>query len=91
MNKHLISISIMFLGICILLSSWVYSNTLEKIANNERVERAVQPNINEDRYELIVVNENNIIYFDKVSGDYWRKFIESDEGPTEWEKQSLPF
>ena len=85
------SISIMFLGICILLSSWVYSNTLEKIANNERVERAVQPNINEDRYELIVVNENNIIYFDKVSGDYWRKFIESDEGPTEWEKQSLPF
>ncbi|KQL34412.1 hypothetical protein [Psychrobacillus sp. FJAT-21963] len=91
MNKNLISISIMFFGLCILLSTWVYSNTLENIANNKRTIEAEQPKQEEYRYELIVVNENNIIFYDKQNGDSWRKFNESGEGPSEWEKQSLPF
>ncbi|MFJ7637731.1 hypothetical protein [Peribacillus sp. NPDC097225] len=44
----------------------------------------------EDRYELVPVNENNIIIFDKTSGAYWNKFIPSDEGPTTWEKGDSP-
>ena len=44
----------------------------------------------EDRYELVPVNDNNMIIFDKKSGDYWNKFIPSDEGPTTWEKSDSP-
>ncbi len=44
----------------------------------------------EYRYELIPANDNNIIIFDKQSGEYWTKFIPSDEGPTTWEKGDSP-
>ena len=48
-------------------------------------------NVNEDyRYELVPANENNIIIFDKKTGEYWSKFIPSDEGPTNWEKGDFP-
>ena len=44
-------------------------------------------NDNDDyRYELVPANENNIIIFDKKTGEYWSKFIPSNEGPTNWEK-----
>lgn len=91
MNKNLLPISIMFFGLCIILSSWIYSNVLANIANNQRIEAAVQPKQEEYRFDLIVVNENNIILYDKQSGDSWRKFIDSGAGPTEWERQSLPY
>jgi hypothetical protein len=29
---------------------------------------------NAGRYEMITANKNNIIIFDKQSGEYWRKF-----------------
>ncbi|OCA84050.1 hypothetical protein A8F94_15070 [Bacillus sp. FJAT-27225] len=89
MNKNLISFSILFFGLCIVLSSWIYSNTLKYISNEQRIAAAEQPNQELNRFELIVVNENNIIIYDKQNGDTWRKFIQSGEGPTEWEKQSL--
>lgn len=44
---------------------------------------------NTNRYKMISPNENNIIIFDSKTGDYWRKFIESNEGPTEWSKESV--
>ncbi|AYV65756.1 hypothetical protein C2I06_02095 [Niallia circulans] len=48
-------------------------------------------NDNDDyRYELVPANENNIIIFDKKTGEYWSKFIPSDEGPTNWEKGDFP-
>ena len=43
----------------------------------------------ENRYQMISPNENNIIIFDSKTGDYWRKFIEPDEGPTDWSKESV--
>ena len=43
----------------------------------------------ENRYQMISPNENNIIIFDSKTGDYWRKFIEPNEGPTEWSKESF--
>ena len=43
----------------------------------------------ENRYQMISPNENNIIIFDSKTGDYWRKFIEPNEGPTDWSKESL--
>jgi hypothetical protein len=42
------------------------------------------------RYEMITANKNNIIIFDKQSGEYWRKFIPDNEGPTEWVKEPSP-
>ena len=84
MNKHLMSFSIIFLGICILLGSWFISLSL----------KSEQVNKTEDelfRYELISPNDSNIIIFDKRSWKYWRKFIEPNEGPTDWENQPLPF
>ena len=45
---------------------------------------------NEHRYELVPANENNLIIFDKESGQYWNKFIPDDEGPATWEKGDSP-
>lgn len=45
----------------------------------------------ENRYKMISPNETNIIIFDSKTGDYWRKFIESNEGPTDWTKESVDF
>lgn len=44
---------------------------------------------NRNRYQMISPNETNIIIFDSKTGDYWRKFIEPDEGPTDWSKESV--
>lgn len=44
----------------------------------------------ENRYEFIRVNDNNVVLFDKQTGEMWRKFIPSNEGPTNWEKEDLP-
>ncbi|MCI9259190.1 MAG: hypothetical protein HFJ16_03005 [Romboutsia sp.] len=43
----------------------------------------------DNRYQMISPNENNIIIFDSKTGDYWRKFIEPDEGPIDWSKESF--
>ncbi|WP_341320984.1 hypothetical protein NSQ62_15220 [Solibacillus sp. FSL H8-0523] len=83
MKKHLTSISIIFLGICILLGSFFISQSLKS--------KSVNKTSNEQfRYELISPNDSNIIIFDKKNGEYWRKYIEPNEGPTDWEKQTSP-
>jgi hypothetical protein len=50
----------------------------------------VNNNNNEYRYELVPANENNMIIFDKETGEHWNKFIPIDEGPTNWEKGDSP-
>ena len=44
---------------------------------------------NRNRYQMISPNETNIIIFDSKTGDYWMKFIEPDEGPTDLTKESV--
>ncbi|RIW34290.1 hypothetical protein D3H55_09925 [Bacillus salacetis] len=85
MNKNRTYFSVCFLGICILLSSWLIANSLQK----DSVAKAHSQD--GSRYELVPVNDQNIILFDKQTGEYWRKFIEPNEGPTNWEKQPSPF
>lgn len=46
---------------------------------------------NKNRYEMISANETNIIIFDKETGRYWRKFIQPNEGPTEWTEETTNF
>ncbi|MFJ7698602.1 hypothetical protein [Lysinibacillus fusiformis] len=83
MNKNLMSFSIIFLGFCILISSWFISQSL----TSEQVDKTKQEPF---RYELISPNDSNIIIFDKQSGACWRKYMEPNEGPTDWEKQTSP-
>ncbi|EDL65631.1 hypothetical protein [Bacillus sp. SG-1] len=83
MNKNLQSIAIIILGLCIVLGAWLISSALGE--NPEPVQQ------NEEyRYEFLSPNDNNIIIFDKQTGEYWRRYIDSTEGPTEWEKQPSP-
>lgn len=83
MNKHLMSFSIIFLGLCILLGSWFIAQSLKSEQVNKTDKEL-------SRYELISPNDHNIIIFDKQSGEYWRKYIEPNGGPTDWEKQPSP-
>jgi len=82
MSKNMQSIPIIFLGVCILLGSWFISKSLKS--------EVTTPSEQQYRYEFISANEQNIIIFDKQTGEYWRKFIEPNEGPTKWEKQESP-
>lgn len=89
LSKNLITISIIFFGICFLIGAWKIASALEIIGYNNHTN--IHTTEQQHRYELIVVNENNIIFFDKESGEHWRKFIDSEEGPTNWEKQRDPW
>ncbi|WP_336634747.1 hypothetical protein [Lysinibacillus fusiformis] len=65
------------------MSAWFIAQSF----TSEQVDKTKQEQF---RYELISPNDSNIIIFDKQSGEFWRKYIESNEGPTDWEKQSSP-
>lgn len=41
------------------------------------------------RYEIIS-HGANIVVFDRETGDYWTKYMPLDEGPDDWQKESLP-
>jgi hypothetical protein len=85
LSKNIQSFSIVILGLCILLGSWLISQSLR---SSQGLKVSTQ---NEQfRYEFITPNESNIIIFDKQTGEYWRKFIAPNEGPTDWEKQESP-
>lgn len=72
--------AIVVLSAVIFFSSFTISNSIREQPQGE----------GNSRYEFITVNDNNIVIFDKHTGEYWRKFIESNEGPTEWEKEESP-
>ncbi|MCA1066615.1 hypothetical protein QTG56_26090 (plasmid) [Rossellomorea sp. AcN35-11] len=78
------TISIAFLGLCILLGSLFISQSLE--GENKGIPASEE----QYRYEFISANEKNVIIFDRETGDYWQKFIEPNQGPTDWEKQESP-
>jgi len=47
--------------------------------------------VDNNRYEMIAFNDTNIIIFDIETGRYWRKFLDLDGGPTEWQEESMNF
>ena len=77
--------AIIILSIAILFSASQISRAIIDSPSNSN-----DTDDEQNRYEMMSPNESNIIIFDKQSGDYWRKFIETGEGPTEWEKQTSP-
>lgn len=73
-----VSMTIVFLGLCIIIGSGFISHSLD----NGKAGKY--------RYELISANERNIIIFDKKTGSYWQKLVEQSDGSTEWQKQDSP-
>ena len=71
--------SILYICISIIIGFSILSVSLLLLLNKD----------NGNRYQMISPNENNIIIFDSKTGDYSRKFIEADEGPTDWSKESV--
>lgn len=82
-NNSSISISVAIIIGFIILGLFLMATFKGKLGN-------VVSNNNDYRYEMISANENNIIIFDKKSGEYWNKFLPSNEGPANWEKGDSP-
>ena len=77
MNKNFIPFSIVFLGICIVLGSWLIA---QSFAPQQEV---IEETGNEQtRYDFITIASDYFIIFDKQKGEYWIKIGDSD-----WEKQ----
>lgn len=79
--------SSIIIGLAIIIGFTILGLFLMVISEEESDKSGVS---SEYRYDLIPANDNNIIIFDKQSGEYWTKFIPSDEGPTTWEKSDSP-
>lgn len=82
-NNSSISISVAIIIGFIILGLFLMATFEGRFGN-------VVSNNNDYRYEMISANENNIIIFDKKSGEYWNKYLPSNEGPTNWEKGDFP-
>ncbi|OMD05540.1 hypothetical protein BSK49_08730 [Paenibacillus odorifer] len=84
-SKNFQFLSIIFLGICLLLSSWFISQSLET-KHVEYVDTPSKQTSTQDvqnRYEFITIVSDYFIIFDKQTGDYWQKV-----GSSDWEKQN---
>lgn len=85
-RKSTIIISVaIILGFSIL--GFMLRGSIEKIGNSQLLEKSIHET---NRYQMISANESNIIIFDTVTGEYWRKYISINEGPTEWKKEESP-
>lgn len=81
MEKKLQAFSIVFLGLCIVLSSWFISQSLK--TNNNAEAKLPQQIQNSNRYEFIPISGNYYVIFDKQTGDYWGNINGGD-----WEKNT---
>lgn len=77
MSKNLQAFSIVFLGICIVLGSWIISQSLT--TNNVENEETQNE---QNKYDFVTIASDYFIIFDKQKGEYWMKIGDSD-----WEKQ----
>ncbi len=87
-----VSIIVGFFVLGLMLSSSLNNISTElSLMNNKIVEEMSEDSTNDlYRYELISANDNNILLFDSMTGEYWRKFISPNSGPTDWQKQIGP-
>jgi hypothetical protein len=77
MRNYLQPFSIVFLGVCIVLGSWLISQSL--IFSHEEID---ETEIEQNRYDFVTIASDYFIIFDKQKGEYWMKVGNSD-----WEKQ----
>jgi hypothetical protein len=82
--------SSIIIGLAIIIGFTILGSFLMSAFGKESSNVDSNSNNNEYRYELVPANEHNIIILDKKTGEYWNKFLPSDEGPTNWEKGDSP-
>ncbi|MFB7641484.1 hypothetical protein ACFY5J_23645 [Peribacillus butanolivorans] len=75
MNKNLMAFSIIFLGLSIILGCWFISQSLS-FKKDDVVEQ--------NRYEFIIMNDNENRIFDKQTGEYWQSISNNDN----WDKKT---
>jgi len=83
-----VSIIIGFLILGLLLKSPLesLSNNSAPVISNELSD--LSNSVSElNRYQMISANDHNIILLDTKTGEYWRKFVSANEGPTNWTKE----
>ena len=80
MNNKLLAFSIIFVGVCIVISSWFISEAL-KTDYSKVVESGSEKVQNENRYGHLMIASDYFRIFDKRTGDYWEKI-----GGRDWEK-----
>jgi len=56
------------------------------IKNNTPSQQSTQST---SKYQVVAVG-NNVMMYDTETGNYWQKFIPSNEGPTSWTKSMSP-
>lgn len=78
----IIGISII-IGFLILASSVIY--TFKDYGEKDIVNKNI---VSKNKYEMINA-DSNIIIFDKETGRYWRKYINTNEGPNEWTEEAI--
>ncbi|MFF2878661.1 hypothetical protein ACFVR2_20310 [Gottfriedia sp. NPDC057991] len=84
MNKNLLPLSIMFLGVCLVISSFFISQSLKFNGDKEKIQIKQSEKLKlQNRYEFIKITDNHYIIFDRHSGDYWSQ----DNGLDNWIKQ----
>ncbi|MBK5243090.1 hypothetical protein [Clostridium sp.] len=64
-------------------SSVIY--TFKDYGENDIVNKNI---VTKNKYEMINA-DSNIIIFDKETGRYWRKYINTNEGPNEWTEETI--
>ena len=82
LKKNLFAFSIIFLGLCMVLSSWFISQSLKTNRNDET--KLSQQEQNSNRCEYIQVSGNYYIIFDRQTGNYWGNLN------GEWKETKLP-
>ncbi|MGG2027956.1 hypothetical protein AB1282_19845 [Gottfriedia sp. S16(2024)] len=81
-NNHII------IGVAIIIGCTILGLFLMFTFSDNTKENPVKTN--EYKYEMIQANDNNVIIFNKETGEYWRKFLPNNEGPTDWRKETSP-
>jgi len=92
--------SALILGVSIILALTVFGLILQgpinRLSNsidnyNYNMEKSMSSEAEGyGRYQMVSANENNIILLDTKTGKYWRKFIPTGKGPTDWAAENTP-
>ncbi|MCA0983442.1 hypothetical protein LCL89_05170 [Halobacillus yeomjeoni] len=89
--KYLQIFSNLFLGMSILFGSWLIADSMKEKEGAPNI-RPVNVQMEKDpgyRYDFIAEN-NQMFIFDRMTGEYWQKFLVQGEGPSSWELQESP-
>ncbi|MBS4174815.1 hypothetical protein [Bacillus sp. FJAT-49736] len=90
MTKNYLSGSIIFFGVCLLISAWWISSGLRDIQFSSGTGEVTVSQQEQANYELIIADKKNLILFNKEVGEYWIKSIDNTGTSNGWVHQPAP-